>query len=202
MPASGGRRLCCTSLAHQSGEQFVNQFRLYVACNFVIALGYAAEAVTNILASAVAVAFFLDAALLAWLASFAERRFGTRKLQCITRSSIAASIVSLIAAVGLQGYSLWLADFGGGLSAVLWEQGPAVLAFTLFVCIFKTLTLPAANSFRLWRTSGKTNRRGMSATWSQRSRAPPALPMLQESPADHLVAQKAPTGSSSEASTP
>lgn len=176
MAASCYRCLLCAAMQQQQpSDNFPLQFKCYVYFNFVIACGYGVEALTNHIASVVAVAFLLDALLMAWLASFTFRTFASRKLQCIAGLSIVTSAFTLGAAVGLQGYALWLADFAGGLGSVLWEQGPAVLTFSLVVCVFKVLTLPAANSFRLWRMTGKGAVGAMGSSVSPRSTATLAM---------------------------
>lgn len=180
MAAWDARSLLCACVPNHTVEHFLTWFKCCVVFNLVIAIGYGFEALTNYLASAVAAVFLLDTALLVWLASFALRSFGSRKLQCLACLSTATSAVALSAAVGLQVYAFWLGE--------LWEESAAVLTFTLFVCVFKTMTLPAANSFRLWRTAGKATQGSFSPRNPRDSVATALTP--QEYPSDSLVSQE------------
>lgn len=143
----------CCGVEHQSRDRFLARFKGYAIYNVVIGCGYAVEAITNYIALGVAVLFFIDAALLAWMASLIARNFGSRQLHCVASLSFVMSVLTLLAVIALQGWSLGLGRSGSDLGAAFWEQGSMILLFTLIVCISKSLTLLVANSFRLWLSS-------------------------------------------------
>lgn len=185
MPALNRQSIFCCVVAHQSGDRFLARFKCYMIYNLVIGFAYAVEAAKYHLASVVSVCFFLDAVVLAWMASLTSKSSASRKLQCLASVSFATSVLSLIAVVAFQSWLFWVGGFTAGISVALKEQGPVAWAFAVFVCISKALTLLVANSFRLWLSQKHPDsQQGVSMTASVRT---PALATMQESSADSLV---------------
>lgn len=176
----------CCGVEHQSRDRFLARFKGYVIYNVVIGFCYAMEAITNYIALGVAVFFFLDAALLAWMASLIARNFGSRQLHCVASLSFVTSVLTLVAAITMQGWSLGLGRSGSDFGAAFWEQGPMVLLFTFMVCISKSLTLLVANSFRLWLSSKHYDTQ-QGVYLCPGGGDIPALALRQESPADGIA---------------
>lgn len=186
MSALKCQSIFCCGVEHQSRDRFLARFKGYAIYNVVIGCGYAVEAITSYIALGVAGCFFLDAALLAWMASLIARNFGSRQLHCVASLSFVTSVLTLAAAITLQGWSLGLGSSGSDLLQAFWEQGPMVSMFTLIVCISKSLTLLVANSFRLWLSSKHYDSQ-QGVYLCPVGREMPALALRQESSADGIA---------------